>query len=135
MASIVRGWLPRNCIIIAIAMAAAGATAAGAAPARESITVMSDDNYAPYIFIGPNGTLQGILVDQGRTWEKATGSRVDFKALSWAQAQSAFNRGEADVLDTVFVTEERKKLYAFSKPYARIEVPIFMHKTDRKSVV
>lgn len=100
-----------------------------AGPTIESITVMSDDNYAPYVFIGSNGSVQGILVDQWKAWEKVTGIRVEFKAMSWSQAQAAFNRGEADVLDTVFVTDERKKLYSFSKPYARIEVPIFMHKT------
>lgn len=129
MASIARGRVARRAVIFAIALFVTGAALAGAAPARESITVMSDDNYAPYVFLGPNGSVQGILVDQWKAWEKATGIRVDFKAMSWSLAQAAFNRGEADVLDTVFVTDERKKLYAFSKPYARIEVPIFMHKT------
>ncbi len=129
MLSFSRGWHPRHSVIIAVVLLVAGMVQALAGPARGSITVMSDDNYAPYVFIGSNGSVQGILVDQWKAWEKATGIKVEFKAMSWSLAQAAFNRGEADVLDTVFVTDERKKLYSFSKPYARIEVPIFMHKT------
>jgi len=129
MTSISRGWLAWFVVIFMIVLFMAGIAPVQAGPALESITVMSDDNYAPYVFIGSNGSVQGILVDQWKAWEKATGIRVDFKALSWSLAQAAFNRGEADVLDTVFVTDERKKLYSFSRPYARIEVPIFMHKT------
>ena len=37
-------------------------------------------------------------------------------------------RGEADVIDTIFFTAERAKVYDFSKPYARLEVPVFLHK-------
>ncbi|MBN2874032.1 MAG: transporter substrate-binding domain-containing protein, partial [Spirochaetales bacterium] len=37
--------------------------------------------------------------------------------------------GQGDVLDTVFVTEERKKLYSFSGPYATIRVPIFIRRS------
>jgi len=129
MMSISRGWNARRLVIFTIVLSMAGIAPVRAGPVPESITVMADNNYAPYVFIGSNGLVQGILVDQWKAWEKATGIRVDFKALPWSQAQAAFNRGEADVLDTVFVTEERKKLYSFSKPYARIEVPIFMHKT------
>ncbi len=129
MMIISRGWHARYAVILTISLLVTGLASAQAGPARESITVMSDDNYAPYVFIGSNGLVQGILVDQWKAWEKATGIRVNFKAMSWSMAQVAFNRGEADVLDTVFVTEERKKLYSFSSPYARIEVPIFMHKT------
>lgn len=129
MASIVSGRRARRTSSIALVLLLSGIAQVRAAPARDSITVMADDNYAPYVFIGPNGTVQGILVDQWKAWEKATGIRVDLKVTSWALAQLAFNRGEADVLDTVFVTEERKKLYSFSKPYARIDVPIFMHRT------
>jgi PAS domain S-box-containing protein/putative nucleotidyltransferase with HDIG domain len=36
-------------------------------------------------------------------------------------------RGEYDVIDTIFYTEERAPFYDFSKPYARIDVMIFFN--------
>jgi hypothetical protein len=37
---------------------------------RESITVLSDDNYPPYIFRDRTGRLQGIIVDQWELWSR-----------------------------------------------------------------
>ena len=99
------------------------------AQARSSITVISDNNYTPYIFTGANGLLQGILVDQWKAWERTTGIAVTIRGMPWAEAQSAFNSGEGDVLDTVFITQERRSIYEFSKPYARIKVPVFIHRS------
>jgi len=92
------------------------------------ITVVSDDNYPPYIFRDTDGNIQGILVDQWKLWEKKTGIRVTLIATDWAKAQEIIEQGKADVIDTIFLTEKRAQIYDFSKPYAKIEVPIFFHK-------
>ena len=94
-----------------------------------SITVISDNNYAPYIFIGTNGLLQGIIVDQWKAWELETGIEVTIRGMPWAEALNIFNNGVGDILDTVFITDERLKLYEFSRPYARIKVPVFIHRS------
>ncbi len=114
---------------ILVALGTGVGSAQGQTSERRSISVLSDDNYAPYVFRASDGTLQGIVVDLWKAWEKSTGISVELQALSWAQAQQSFNQGKADVLDTVFITEERKNIYSFTEPYARIEVPIFTHKT------
>lgn len=36
----------------------------------QTITVVSDDNYPPYIFRNANGDIQGIIVDEWALWEK-----------------------------------------------------------------
>lgn len=94
-----------------------------AAPA--SIRVVLDDNYPPYVFRGGDGQPQGILKDLWALWSERTGIAVEFQAMDWANAQATMQAGQADVIDTMFETEERKKLYEFSAPYARIEVPIY----------
>ncbi|MHC1700901.1 MAG: PAS domain S-box protein [Humidesulfovibrio sp.] len=94
-----------------------------------SITVVCDDNYPPYIFRSDEGQIQGILVDQWRAWEKATGVRVDLVAMDWVAAQQYMREGRADVIETIFFNEERAKTLDFTKPYARLEVPVFVHKT------
>ena len=94
----------------------------------QTITVVSDDNYPPYIFRDSTGDIQGILVDEWKLWEKKTGIKVNLIATDWSKAQKILLDGKADVIDTLFFTEERAKLYDFTQPYAKIEVPVFFHK-------
>jgi diguanylate cyclase (GGDEF)-like protein/PAS domain S-box-containing protein len=94
-----------------------------------SITVVMDDNYPPYIFRDANGQVQGILKDSWALWSQRTGIAVNLQAMDWGKAQAAIKSGQADVIDTIFETESRKLIYAFSAPYASIEVPIFFHKS------
>jgi len=55
------------CIIFSLALPASG---------RDSITVLSDDNYPPYIFRDNAGNIQGIIVDQWELWSRKTGIEV-----------------------------------------------------------
>ncbi|HPJ56934.1 MAG TPA: transporter substrate-binding domain-containing protein, partial [Kiritimatiellia bacterium] len=97
-------------------------------PVRE-ITVVSDDNYPPYIFRDADGVLRGILPDQWKLWETKTGVRVHLQAMDWAEAQRVMREKRADVIDTIFRTPEREQLYDFTPPYARIRVPVFTHRS------
>ncbi|MBU8848991.1 MAG: transporter substrate-binding domain-containing protein, partial [Desulfobacterales bacterium] len=94
----------------------------------QTITVVSDDNYPPYIFRDFDGDIQGILVDEWKLWEKKTGIKINLIAMDWSKAQEFFLNGNADVIDTIFFNEERAKQYDFTKPYATINVPVFFHK-------
>jgi PAS domain S-box-containing protein len=103
-----------------------------AAPAAElsaSITVVIDDNYPPYIFLSDDGKPQGILPDQWRAWEAATGVRVELLPMDWGEALTRMRQGRADVIDTAFKTPERAAYMDFTEPYAHIEVPVFVHKS------
>jgi PAS domain S-box-containing protein len=108
-------------------------------PSGETIHVVSDDNYPPFIFKDNEGKLQGILVDEWRLWEHKTGIKVDLHAMDWGAALRRMHAGEFDVIDTIFDTEDRRTWLDFSRPYARIEVPIYFRKdisgiTDLKSL-
>jgi two-component system, cell cycle sensor histidine kinase and response regulator CckA len=113
-------WLPLSLILPALAWP--GPVCAGP-PA--SIKVVMDNNYPPYVFQGPGGILQGILVDQWRLWERRTGIKVEISALVWDQALRGMKAGQFDVIDTIFATEERSRWLDFGKAYAKIEVPAF----------
>lgn len=95
--------------------------------AVEMLRVVSDDNYPPYIFRDQNGELIGILVDQWRLWEKVNGIKVDLQAFSWSEAMRRMQAGEFDVIDTLFYSEERARIYDFLAPYASIDVSLFFH--------
>ena len=93
-----------------------------------TITVVSDDTYPPYIFRDTEGKLQGIIIDQWNLWEKKTGIRVNVVGMDWGKAQKFMADGKADVIDTMFYTEERAIKYDFTKPYLTIQIPVFFHK-------
>ena len=93
------------------------------------IKVVCDDNYPPYAFVGADGTLEGIVPDHWKAWEKATGVSVELHGMPWSQALKAIGLDEADVIDTIFETPVRSLHYNFTSGYARIEVPIFIHKS------
>lgn len=95
----------------------------------DSITVVFGDNYPPYSMGGGDTPLQGIFRDNWELWSLRTGIKVNLRAIDWSSAQQAVLDGSADVIDMIFVTERRRSLYDFSSPYARIEVPIFFHKS------
>jgi len=90
-----------------------------------AITVVMDDNYPPYVFRDADDRLQGILPELWTLWSKKTGVEIRIEATDWAEAKRRFNEGEADVIDTIFRTPEREKIYDFSPPYATIPVPIY----------
>jgi len=94
---------------------------------NQSINVVMDDNYPPFIMRSEDGTLKGILVDQWQLWEKKTGIHPELSAMDWAEAQRRMLAGEFDVIDTIFKTPSRTALYDFSKPYATIDVPLYFH--------
>ncbi|HPO61366.1 MAG TPA: transporter substrate-binding domain-containing protein, partial [Exilispira sp.] len=98
-------------------------------PFIESIRVVIDNNYPPYIFMNEDKEIVGYLVDLWHEWEKITGTKVILIATNWIEAQKIMQSSGADVIDTLFFNEERAKIYSFSKPYATINVPIFHHKS------
>jgi PAS domain S-box-containing protein len=89
------------------------------------LTVVLDDSYPPYVFRDSDGRLQGILPDIWALWSRKTGVSLVVEGTDWAEAQRRFRDGEADVIDTMFRTPEREKLFDFSAPYATIPVPIY----------
>ncbi len=93
----------------------------------DSITIVSDDNYPPYIFRNTNGKLQGIIIDQWKLWEEKNHIKVSIVAMDWDSAQFLFNQGDADVIETAFYTQQRDEYWDFTKSYAVIEVPVFFN--------
>ncbi len=94
-----------------------------------SINIVSDDNYPPYVFRNEKGDLQGIIVDEWKLWESKTGIHANIMGMDWGKAYNYMIEGKADVLETVFYNEERSKIFEFTSPYAKIDVPVFFHKT------
>jgi len=95
---------------------------------NKTLSVVIDNNYPPYSFQDSDGSLQGISIDEWKLWEEKTGIHVNITGLSWLDAQNRMLNGEFDVIDTIFYNDERAKIYDFSSPYAKIDVPIFYNR-------
>jgi PAS domain S-box-containing protein len=102
-------------------------TLAQSTPPR-SVRVVLDNNYPPFVFIQANGQLAGILVDEWGLWERQTGIKAELHGMDWGEALRRMQAGEFDVIDTIFETHDRTNYLDFSKPYARLDVPIFFRK-------
>lgn len=96
---------------------------------RESIHVVSDNNFPPYLFLNSEGKAEGFLVDLWQLWEEKSGIKVKLTATNWSEAQAMIKDGRADVIDMIFKTRSREPLYEFSKSYAESPVGIFSHKS------
>ncbi|WP_161493368.1 transporter substrate-binding domain-containing protein [Zoogloea sp. LCSB751] len=105
------------------------ATAADGGAPHQTISVVSDDNYPPYIFRDAEGHPEGYLVDFWKLWESKTGIHVRFVPTNWSDAQQRMRAGEFDVIDTIFKTPEREAVYSFSQPYATLPVAIYAHRS------
>ncbi len=119
-----RPW--RIFILIVVFLSIGTSTHAASRP--QSIKVVMDNNYPPYVFYDCEGKLQGILIDQWRLWERETGIKAEISAMDWGKAISRMQAGDFDVIDTIFKTDERSVWLDFSRPYASIEVPIFFNR-------
>ncbi len=117
-----------QCIILCFSLAGPSRASGEQAAAASSITVVFDDNYPPYVLRDADGAIRGILVDQWNLWQKKTGIAVTLVGMDWGKAQQFMAEGKADVIDTIFFTEDRAKLYDFTRPWATIEVPVFFHR-------
>ncbi len=89
------------------------------------VRVVMDNNYPPFTFLDQDGNLHGILIDRWNLWEKKTGIKVEITGLDWSTALERMQAGEFDVIDTLFFTESRARIYDFSEPYQEIDVPIY----------
>ena len=90
-----------------------------------SIHVVSDENFPPYLFRNADGKVEGYLVELWALWEKKTGIKVQLTATQWAEAQQMLQAGKADVIDMIYRTSPREKIYDFSAPYADLPVMIY----------
>lgn len=97
--------------------------------AAETLTVISDDNYPPYLFKDANGSTVGIVADLWKLWEQKTGTRVVLVSTAWEQAQQQLLSGHADVIEMIFENAERAPKYSFSGAYATLPVSIYAHES------
>ncbi|NJL73436.1 MAG: transporter substrate-binding domain-containing protein, partial [Candidatus Competibacteraceae bacterium] len=95
---------------------------------KPPLRVVMDNNYPPYVFTDDSSQPRGVLVDYWARWRQMTGRAVEITAVDWAEALRRMANGEFDVIDTIFRTPSREKIYSFSEPYEELSVSAFFHR-------
>ncbi|MDR3581590.1 MAG: transporter substrate-binding domain-containing protein [Oryzomonas sp.] len=102
---------------------------AESAPKAKQLLLLGDRDYPPVNFI-ENGVAKGVMIDIVRAISQAVGRQVKIELTDWKDAQVRVQKGEADGLIGMSVTEERKKLFDFTEPVARNEFSLFVRSTE-----
>ena len=108
----------RNLAISALAAIALALFASPPLAAGEPLVVGTDCNYAPYSSKDADGNLVGLEIDLANEIGKRLGREVRFECTPFDSAIASLNTHKFDVLlDTLSITEERKKQVDFTIAY------------------
>ena len=104
--------------ILALALLATLVCASPTVAADGPLVVGTDCNYSPYSFKDQGGALVGFEIDLANELGKRLGREVTFECTPFDSAIASLNTHKFDVLlDTLSITEERKKQVDFTTPY------------------
>jgi polar amino acid transport system substrate-binding protein len=85
---------------------------------RGALKVSTDPNYAPQSFLRPDGTFEGFDIDVANEIGKRLGVTVQFETPSFDLVVAGGWNQRWDVsVGSVTITEERKGILDFTKPY------------------
>src|SRR5215203_835773 len=98
-------------LVLALASPPIHAQAVSQPPLR----LVGDRDYAPITYL-ESGVPKGVDVDIARAIAHRLGRELRIDLMDWDQAQAAVLKGEADGLLSMSVTDERRRLYAFTQP-------------------
>jgi octopine/nopaline transport system substrate-binding protein len=110
----------RRSLLLALAVAPllAGTAIAQNLPAH--ITIATEGAYPPWNFTNADGSLGGYEIELTRILCERMKVKCDVIAQEWNGIIPGLNVGKYDaIVASMGVTEERKKVVAFSNPYAR----------------
>jgi len=99
-----------------LGVAALGAGAANAQEPFKKLTVGADPHYRPISFVDETGKLVGFDVEFAEELGKHMGITVDYQGMAWDGIMPALQSKKIDAITNIVITEERKKVVAFSQP-------------------
>ena len=102
----------------------------GAIAEDKTILYAFDKDYPPFTFM-KNGKPVGFDIEVLAAAYKDKNVNMEYKPLSWGDAQEALKQGKVHVTSGMAKKEDRKKIYDFShEPYSDLKITIF---TTKKS--
>lgn len=106
---------------LALAITSTFATSVSAQAKKwETVTIATEGAYKPWNLTKPNGELDGFEIDLVKVLCNYAKIKCKLVANEWQGMIEGLNAGKFDVImDSILITEERKKTVLFSEPYAK----------------
>jgi polar amino acid transport system substrate-binding protein len=99
--------------------------------AKKTLIIGTDPSGPPMESLNEKGELMGYDVELGYRLANELGRKAEFKTMSWDPLFAALKNKEIDmIISSVTITDERKKLYAFSQPYINAG-QVIVSRTDK----
>lgn len=87
-------------------------------PVNDVLNIGTSDTVPPMEFRNASGKLVGYDIDLGNRIAKEMGLQAKFTVFQWDSLFNSLEENKIDMLiSSITITDERRKLYAFSDPY------------------
>lgn len=97
----------------------------------ERLRVALEPQFPPFEFIGATGVPEGFDIDLLNALSQELGFRVELQLLAFDDVLPAVQSGDADAaISALSITEERKQIVAFSRPYFKGGLTIAARESD-----
>lgn len=97
--------------------------------AIQQIRFVTESDYPPFHFIGPDGQLMGFEVDLARAICRELKVECSIQPRVWNSLADALSRGQADaIIASIRITAESRRRFAFSSTYYRTPARFFARK-------
>lgn len=80
----------------------------------ETYRVAGDKQFPPYEYVDSDGIYKGFNVDMLKAISLVTGMEFEFLPMKWEDTYNSINRGQADIIQGMKESEERKSKFLFS---------------------
>lgn len=109
----------KNVLFAASAILAVAGVAPSQAKEWKNVTITLEGAYAPWNSTAPDGTLTGFEPELAKYLCDHMDVKCTLVASDWDSMITSLNAGKFDaIMDALSITPERKKVIAFSTPYA-----------------
>jgi len=95
--------------------------------------VGGDHKFPPYEYLNEKNEPEGYVVDVMRAVAKAAHIRIDIQLQSWSNARFALENRKIDILEGMFYSRERDKVFDYSDPHTTVSHTIFV-RTDNTAI-
>lgn len=105
-------------------------------PAGRVIVVGGDYDYPPYEFLDDDGKPAGYNVELTRAIAEVMGMDVDIRLGPWGKVRADLQTGSVDILQGIYYSQDRDKVFEFSPPHTIVNQAIFVRRdsSEIKSV-
>jgi len=95
---------------------------------RSLIIVGGDHSFPPYEFLDRNGNPTGFNTELTKAIAEVTGMNIAIILGPWAEIRDALETGKIDVIQGMFYSQERDRIFDFTSPHNIVSHTIFTRK-------